>query len=65
MSRLIILARVIIIAAIIADCGAMIFVAYRWYAFSDAPDATTWSGLIGLTAIIIASLIQVRIFSRR
>lgn len=64
MSRLIILARVIMILAIIADCGAIVFVAYRWTMFSEAPGAKTWSGLIALTAIIVASVIQVRIFSK-
>ena len=52
MSRLIFLARAIIIAAIIADCAAIGIVAYRWSVFSAAPGAETWSGLIALTAAI-------------
>jgi len=64
MSRAIVLARAIIIAAIVGDCGAIAIVAYRWLALSEAPGAETWSGLIALTACIVATLIQVRIFSK-
>ena len=52
MSRLVFLARAIIIAAIIADCVAIGIIAYRWGAFSEAPNAETWSGLIALTVSI-------------
>jgi hypothetical protein len=64
MSRLIFLARAIIIAAIVTDCVAIGVVTYRWFMFSEAPGVKTWSGLIGLTAAIVVALIQVRLFSK-
>ena len=64
MSRLIILASAIIIAAIIADCGVIGFAAYRWFVFSEAPGAKMWSGLIVLTAAVVFALIRVRDMSR-
>jgi hypothetical protein len=64
MSRLIVLARAIIISAIIVDCGAIGFVAYRWFVFSEAPGTKTWSGLIFLTAAVVFALIRVRDFSK-
>lgn len=64
MRRAIFLARAMIIAAIVGDCGAIAMVAYRWLAFSEAPGTNTWSGLIALTACIVAASIQVRISSK-
>ena len=52
MSRLIFLARAIILAAIVVDCVAIAIIAYRWSMFSEAPGAETWSGLIALTVAI-------------
>ena len=52
MSRFVLLARAIIIAAIITDCVAIGIIAYRWSVFSEAPGAETWSGLIALTVAI-------------
>ncbi|MDE2184956.1 MAG: hypothetical protein KGJ78_18230 [Alphaproteobacteria bacterium] len=64
MSRLIVLAKAVIIAAIIADCAAVAVVAYRWLVFSQAPGAETWSGLIALTVFVAFALIRVHDISR-
>jgi hypothetical protein len=58
LSRLIFLARAIIIAAIIADCFAIGVIAYRWFVFSEVPGVKTWSGLVGLTVFVVYALIR-------
>lgn len=62
MSRLVFLARTIIIVAIIVDCVAIGIIAYRWSVYSEAPGAETWSGLIALTVAIavVFALFRVR-----
>lgn len=65
MSRLIVLAKAIIVAAIIGDIAAISAVAYRWVAFSQAPGVETWSGLMALTVFVIYALIQARSFSKK
>lgn len=61
MSRLIFLARAIIISGIIADCVVVGITAYRWSAFSEAPSAETWSSLIALTAAIAVTFALFRV----
>jgi len=65
MSRLVFIARAIIIAAIIADCAAVGIVAYRWSVLSEAPGLKTWPSLIGLTAFIVFALIRVHDTSKQ
>jgi|GEM_PF-1641562 len=64
MRRFIVLAKAVITSAIIADCGAMGFVAYRWSILSEAPTPKVWSGLVFLTAAVVVALIRVRDFSK-
>lgn len=64
MSRLIVLARAIIIAAIVVLCAAIAITAYRWLVLSEPPGAETWSGLVFLTAAVLFALIRVRDVSK-
>jgi hypothetical protein len=59
-ARLILVARTIIVVAIVALCVAIGYFAYRWLVFSEAPGASTLSGLIFLTAAVVFALIRVR-----